>query len=186
MHPQWMKDMPLIMKLLELVVQRLISYPQYQIPLEKLLEKARTPPLLMQSSELLNCKRDVCEYFTLLGKTFHQSTFLVFTQFDLGFILLDLKSEENLKNILEIILKLLNENPKKDSLNRVPLKAIHEGVTASLLPEVISQMYGTAEGDCYKLLLKVGIALALISPIICKSPYHHNDPTQKSEFKAEK
>lgn len=83
-------------------------------------------------------------------------------------MLLELKSEENIINTLNIILKLLSENPKKDSLNRVPLKAIHEGVEQSLLPEVISQMYGDAVGDCYKILLKVGIALALISPLICK------------------
>lgn len=63
-----MRDLPGLMKLLELLVQKVNLYPQYRIPLNLLLEKANRPPILCCSSEKLKCGRDLIEYFNLLGR----------------------------------------------------------------------------------------------------------------------
>lgn len=85
----------------------------------------------------------------------------------LGFILLEINDQSNLEAVAKIIVSLL-ECDYKYSENRVSKQMINKAVEESLLPVIISQLYVEAEGNYYKLLLKAGSAMALISSNICK------------------
>ncbi|CAH0558196.1 unnamed protein product [Brassicogethes aeneus] len=63
----WLKDLPPLMRVLEILSVKHLEKPTYFAMLEKMLELCKVPPTVAKFSEAIDYFRDLEEYFSFLG-----------------------------------------------------------------------------------------------------------------------
>lgn len=68
-YPQahFVYQLPTVIKLLEILPTKINENDIFATYFQRYLEVCFTPPLLLNSSELINCEKDLEEYFSVLG-----------------------------------------------------------------------------------------------------------------------
>lgn len=141
-----MRDIPSVCRLVELIMgdEKLLSY--FSDSLERILYLFAIPPMLTSSSELLNCKRDLMEYFNFLA-----------------YFLIDFNAETSIMEWALRALWCLIDNYRLPERYYVPLALRRKAVGESIVGENIAEALRVASEEAYSVFLKFALLLAQVS-----------------------
>lgn len=149
-----MRDIPSVCRLVELIMgnEQLLSY--FSDSLERILYLFAVPPMLTCSSELLNCERDITEYFNFLA-----------------YFLIDNNAEKCTMEWTLRALWCLIENYPLPERYYVPLALRRKAVGESIVGESIAEAIQVASEEAYSVFLKFALLLAQASEAAGTYPF---------------
>lgn len=135
---QWMHDIPQINRFIELTLPSPPLLANFRREIDQILCHYCVPPMLVRTSEIFDCKRDLTEHFNFLS-----------------FLL-----TENLRDsALRILYHLLEDRPLPGKCC-VPLKARREAAGLSHLAETVAGLLQVVDEEFYSSVLDFAALLA--------------------------
>lgn len=140
-----MRDIPFVNRFVELTLANELLLSSFREPLGRIFCLYSVPPMLIRSSEVLECKRDLREHFNFL-------TYLMVSA-----------KEQYIKDLaLRALWCLLEKRPLPGKCC-VPLKLRHEVVGECYLAEILAELLRIAEEELYAIYLQFALLLSKVS-----------------------
>lgn len=162
-----MRDIPFVSKLLELILEKPEYMTRFRQQFEYLLLLCAVPPMLVCSSEILHCGKDLEAYFTFLGIKMALKNYLLINYF-VGCLLVQFKEAHLTDLVIRAIWCQLEMTTPTGSccISKEMRRMVAE---KSELTEIIGQLAETAEEELYTKLIQLCVCLAEISTKMGKS-----------------
>ncbi|CAL7952404.1 unnamed protein product [Xylocopa violacea] len=139
------KDLPLVIKVLKFLADRVKSVKEYELHLNRMLELCNIPPLLERPSEA-SINSDIMEqYFTLLGQ-----------------LLVILPTKRQVLNVHKALYSLLLKTRVK-YINAIKVEYCHKAMEKSMLPVTVVKLVQASHQETYPTNLELVFLLSSVS-----------------------
>ncbi|KAL0271906.1 UNVERIFIED_CONTAM: hypothetical protein PYX00_005062 [Menopon gallinae] len=145
------EDISSITEIIEYFAFNFTTVPEYIDFLNMILEIAVHPPKILRSSDVLNCKKELSNYFTMFG--------------ELLAALDDVCIQERVLGILTSLLV----RPVPTDVTCIKLQYCHSAIGESMLPFIVASMLETVCQEMYGRYLEIASQIAIVSKKSCIS-----------------
>lgn len=145
----WLHDLQLLMKVTSFLADKIELEKRYREPFHRILTILKQPFKMEKSSDEINFKNYIVEFFTALGC-----------------ILLQSKSKDIKSEVLEIVEGILYTDRVKKS-NMVPVRACVSGIEVSEFMECLADFIVIADGDLYQWVIYTALQISSMSQTSC-------------------
>ncbi|XP_076754246.1 uncharacterized protein LOC143425386 [Xylocopa sonorina] len=139
------KDLPLVMKVLKFLADRVKSVKEYELHLNRMLELCNIPPLLERPSEASINYDIMKQYFTLLGQ-----------------LLIILPTKQQVLNVHKALYSLLLKTRVK-YINAIKVEYCHKAMEKSMLPVIAVELVQASHQEMYPTNLELVFLLSSVS-----------------------
>lgn len=164
-----MRDLPFITRILELILEKPERMSLFRKQFETILSIGAVPPMLVCSTEILSCSKNIEEYFTFLGiQNLYLFTPLINKNTLIVACMLARLQETCFVNLIVDSMYSLLHHKTPRGICCVTPKMCYAALEASSLIEICGQLAEIADENLYTKLLKLFVYIVKISPVACK------------------